>query len=67
MQLPHDHEDHGYAMARLHDTLPLVPALEAPGDRLVPWANTPRLPSPPKPVPPPNRTSSFQIYGTPRA
>jgi hypothetical protein len=54
-------------MAHNDEAVPLAPALEAPGDRLVPWANTPRLPSPQKAIPALSTSSSFQLYGTPRA
>jgi len=54
-------------MAHHDEAVPLVPKLEAPGDRLVPWANTPRLPPALAPIPAPNQSSSFQVYGTPRA
>jgi hypothetical protein len=40
--------------------------LEGPGDRLVPYANTPLLPPTPKSLPPVSQSSSFRVYGTPR-
>ena len=42
------------------------PPLEAPGDRLVPYANTPLLPPTPKAIPPVSQSTSFRVYGTPR-
>ncbi len=40
--------------------------LEAPGDRLVPYANTPLLPPTPRVIPPVSQSSSYRVYGTPR-
>ena len=68
MQQPHDLVDHGYIMAHKSDKLPAAPALEAPGERLVPFANgaasLARAPAE-RPLERP-ATSSWRPHETPR-
>jgi hypothetical protein len=63
---PHDQEDTTVNMGHLQERHIARPPLEAPGDRLVPYANTPLLPPTPKAIPPVSQSSSYRVYGTPR-
>jgi hypothetical protein len=63
---PHDQEDTVVNMSHFQERHLSKLPLEAPGDRLVPYANTPLLPPTPRVVPPVSQSSSYRVYGTPR-